>query len=144
MLTWVEPGVVAYAARPLRWTKPGRLSAGDHAAVVNWIEEVRREGIASVICLLDDEHLVLYEDLDGEGLLGMYRRHGLQVAHFPMPDSASAATASEGHERKRRLEQLLPNVAETYARLPRAVLVHCSAGADRSPPVAMYLAENGR
>lgn len=58
------------------------------ADVDAWLEEAKRAGIRSIICLLADDQLQLYEQLPG-GLLSHYRAAGYDVEHV-QPRMSSA------------------------------------------------------
>ena len=90
-------------------------------AVDAWISEIRGFGIRSIICLLADDQLSLYAELPG-GLLKHYEQAGFQVAHVP----------AEDHLRPPLSPGQLALVWSAYQRLPKPVVVHCSAGISRS------------
>ncbi len=102
---------------------------------------MRKEGIRSVICLTHEKELQYYEKLrlHPDGLLGLLREMGLGVRHLPWPDPAHAPTAEE---RKRRLE-LVENIKRSalvaFNDLPKPTVIFCSAGIDRTPPIAAHI-----
>jgi protein-tyrosine phosphatase len=128
MPNWVIPGVLATSPRP--GYTPGPEYRVEAHAIESWLTEAREFGIASVICLIDESQLWLYRQaLPEGGLLDRYRRAGLGVAHVPAAD-----------------QQTEPFTAEQYAEalaafesLPKPVLVHCSAGHDRTYRVVDYI-----
>ncbi len=89
--------------------------------VETWLAETKTLGIRSILCLLDHEQLDFYRDLPG-GLLQAYQRAGMAVGHVPVPDYQTPPIPAD------RLAQ----VARFYADLPKPMLVHCSAGIDRT------------
>jgi hypothetical protein len=113
------PGVLFSSPRP--GYDHGRNAPVSKRAVDEWVEEAALLGIRGVICLLEDEHLRLYEAVPG-GLLSYYKANGLTVAHVPAHDGRSPPLC------KTQLEQ----VGLHFANLPRPVVVHCSAGMDRT------------
>lgn len=114
-MEWVIPGQLARSHRPGR-TAEGDVQA-DAAAVEAWIERARLEGIRSIICLLGQDQLALYGRLP-QGLLARYREAGFEVAHVEVED-AQWPPLQPPH-----VEQ----VWHAFERLPKPVLVHCSAG----------------
>lgn len=119
MIEYVIPGRLARSARPGYLPGGGKLV--DRAIVDAWIVDVRAQGVRSIICLLADEHLKLYVDL-GTDLPSYYRRQGFTVAHVPAPDYRRPPLDAKALER----------IAQAYETLPKPVLVHCSAGIDRT------------
>ena len=69
-------------------------------------------------------------NLHPQGLLGYYESRSLAVASVPCTDY------------QRPTEDQIQCVLEAFRRLPRPVLLHCSAGIDRTAPVAAFLSEH--
>ncbi|MBI4339252.1 MAG: tyrosine-protein phosphatase [Chloroflexi bacterium] len=116
---WVIEGVVAKAQRPgypANRPPPEKMQ--------EWADIVRGLGIKSILCILDDPQLEQYDflNLDGGGLFGFYRTLGFQVAHVPADD----------YKRPPLSDQELDAVWEAFERLEKPVLIHCSAGRDRT------------
>jgi protein-tyrosine phosphatase len=77
-------------------------------------------------------------DLGAVNLLGLYERVGFKVKHIEWDDPAhrpdlKRATYAEELARA-RVEAL-----EAFDKLDKPILLHCSAGIDRSSPVAAYV-----
>ena len=88
-------------------------------------------GLRSVICLLGQPEVSLYDrpDLDGGGLFGYYRTLGLEVVYVEA-DDYQTPPLSAGQ---------LETVWQAYRRLDKPVLVHCSAGRDRTGAAAAHI-----
>ncbi len=134
-IEWIIPDRLAGSQRPLRDHPDygGRtpLPAEAKPLVVRWVEVVRAAGIRSVISLLEEaQHeryygaqLGLYEG----GLFGYLAATGFNVVHLPLTDY------------RRPSETSLEAIAEEFDRLQKPVLIFCSAGVDRTTPVAAFL-----
>ena len=82
MFCWAIKGHLARGGRPKsgkNWTRQVRKSSVDR-----WIKKAKTEfEIRSIICLLDQNSLRLYEQLPVD-LLSYYRVSGLRVEHIPI------------------------------------------------------------
>lgn len=100
--------------------------------VIKWVRQVKRIGIRSVICPLEQRQLDRCYvrgglSLHDRGLLDFYESRGLQVCHFPMSDY------------QRLQEKEMQNVFRAFLELSKPVLLHCSAGKDRTAPVVAFI-----
>ena|SRR2546426_374435 len=116
---WVIEGQLA------RWHRPGYSGERGYrvprADVENWVDSVKAMGVRSIICLLAEDQLQLYKDLPGD-LICHYREAGFSVEHIPARD----------HQWPPLTQDHLDRVWRAYQTLPKPVLVHCSAGVDRT------------
>jgi protein tyrosine phosphatase (PTP) superfamily phosphohydrolase (DUF442 family) len=134
-IEWPIAGVLARGARP--GYAPGAEFAVGREVVDAWIGQVRARGVVSILCLLDADQLPLYARALPNGLLAYYRAAGFAVAHLPAPDGRAQPYTPDQ----------LDAAVEAFRRLPKPVLVHCSAGVDRTGRVVQHilrrLAETG-
>jgi len=118
-IQWVILGRLARSSRPgFGGTNPTEV---DPVEVEAWLDEARALGIHSILCLLDESQLGYYHRLAG-GLLETYRHAGMAVSSVPVPDLQTPAIPEAG----------LPRVWQAFRELPAPLLIHCSAGLDRT------------
>jgi len=96
--------------------------------VFQWIAEAKSNGAKSIICLLNDQHLKLYEAMPS-GLLQAYRDAGFEVGHVPVVDHQSPPLS----------DTELKAVEKHFNDLHKPVLIHCSAGIDRTGAAVRHL-----
>jgi protein tyrosine phosphatase (PTP) superfamily phosphohydrolase (DUF442 family) len=120
---WAIEGVLATSPRP--GFVAGAESRVSREIVERWIDDVRAFGIRSIICLLDRDQLWLYPS----GLLERYRAAGLLVAHIPTMDRQTHPFTEAQFEQ----------AWESFLELPKPVLVHCSAGFDRTGRIVDHI-----
>jgi len=137
LVIWVIPNKLACSQRPLRYHPRfgdrSPLPPEAKPEVLWWVDRVKALGIRSIICLLEHDQLDRYYvrgglNLHPNGLLGYYRERGFDVRHFPMTDYQRPAGT------------LMDQVLQEFDRLPKPVLIHCSAAIDRTTPVAAFIA----
>jgi|TARA_B100001996_G_C18544375_1_gene548244 protein tyrosine phosphatase (PTP) superfamily phosphohydrolase (DUF442 family) len=113
---WVIEGTLAKSSRP------GHRSEDVSTSVVDsWIDKVEKMGIKSIICFLAENQLDFYARIPS-GLLGHYRNSGFGVLHLPEEDYLHPPL-SEANLRK---------AVSAFEELEKPVLIHCSAGIDRT------------
>lgn len=119
MYLWVITGQLARSTRP---GYEGERGTPVLRQVVDaWLADLRRDGIRSIICLLGDDQLQYYDDLPG-GLVSYYVASGFDVRHVPAAD----------HQRPPLCRTQLDAVWRAYCELAKPILIHCSAGVDRT------------
>ena len=142
ILIWLLNGDLACSQRPLR-DHPifgGRrhpLLPKAKPLVIEWVDRVQSLGVRSIISLLEDgQHEKYYIrgglDLHPQGLYGYYGSRGFDFCTIPIVDSPKSLRSNQG----RVLEE---RVLAAFDQMVKPVLLHCSAGIDRTSPVAAYI-----
>ena len=116
-IKWVIDGVLAYGERPgyPQLTVPARI-------VDQWMDEVQRQGIRSVINMLSEDEMAVYYRHLGQPLLQYYADAGLEAREVAHEDLGVVVTK----------RVLLDRVIAAFENLPQPVIIHCSAGAERA------------
>jgi protein-tyrosine phosphatase len=106
-----------------------QLFVGSRPRTVEDIEQLKQDaGITAVLNLQTDEDMYWY-DIDWEALEAHYRQSEIEVTRFPIKDF-------EPEE----LREKLPGCVRTLEKLllvGHTVYLHCTAGVNRSPSVAI-------
>ena len=123
---WVVPGVLARSQRPgYPVDRPALVS------VVDWTDRVHEMGVRGILCILDKPQLAHYDELglDGGGLLEFYRSQGFAVRHV----------AADDHKQPPLSKAELDKVWRAFQQLSQPVLIHCSAGRDRTGAALQHI-----
>lgn len=143
LAVWVIPNELACSHRPLRYHRSFGGSARNLAPeaapyVREWAEMVAVYGIQSIICLMSPTEIGFYRDLElGTSDLISFYESRFNVRHLPWEDPAHSKTPQRLIEMKKR--EIRQTALEACDELPKPVLLHCSAGIQRSAPVAAYI-----
>jgi hypothetical protein len=127
MVYWVKPGLLATSSRP--GYAPGAEFTVPRQRVEGWVEEARTAGVASIICLLAGDQLPLYTRGLPQGLLSFYEESGFEVVNIASPDGMRDPYTPEQ----------LEDAWQAFQRLPKPVLVHCSAGYVRTGRIVDHI-----
>ncbi len=147
LLVWVIPDQLACAHRPLRHNRlyggsASNLAPDATSLVFDWVEIIQILSIKSIICLMHRDELPHYArlDLGAANLIEFYKLRGFEVCHIEWRDPRHSKTDPAMIEYKKK--QVRRQALEAYDGLPKPVLLHCSAGIQRSAPVAAYIWQN--
>lgn len=115
-MKWIIDKILAKSSRP------GYPSIGISASTVKmWLDDAKKEGIKSVICMMTAREMRTKYRIS-TSLPNIYKLHGLICAWVPTPDSGNDDIPFDSEQK----------VIEAYEKLPKPVLIHCSAGMQRS------------
>lgn len=149
VLTWVLPKRLACAQRPLRhhprYSGSGVVLPQTLTPLVfEWVAKIRAAGIVSVISFMHDRDRASYAELDlgASDVLSFYEAQGLVVVRLPWEDPHHSK--ADAKAKQRELEGCRTRALAAFDELAKPVLLQCSAGIDRSAPVAAYIWQNRR
>jgi hypothetical protein len=116
-IQWAIPGVLAYGGRP------GYPDPSVPVRIVDqWLDELERQGIRSLINMLsEDEMAVYYRRLEAP-LTQYYSLAGLEVRRVSHEEQGVVIAKPI----------LQARLLAAFESLPKPVLIHCSAGGERS------------
>ncbi len=124
-MNWVIKGTLARSERP---GYPSRYVEKD--IVLLSIEYWKSLGIRSVICLMTGDELLYYPDTEGD-LIDLYHANGLIACVIPV----------ENHKEHPLNESEMLAVWKAYQAVEKPVLIHCSAGKDRTGAAVRLIME---
>ena len=125
-VVWRLPRMLAYACQP---GYPHERVP--EALVTAWLNHVRAEGIASIICLLSGRELATSYGDHRVGLLRRYRERGFAVAHISVPDQHVPPVPVS----------VFPEIRHKLCKLLVPWLFHCNSGLGRSAHAVSVLAD---
>ena len=147
LLVWAIPGALACSHRPLRhhprYGGSGQpIPSNAKALILDWVERMRLEGIASIVSFMHERDLRCYREIDFNGLdlPGFLQSEGFRVCCLPWEDPAHSKT--EWAKKQANYRRIREEALAAYDQLVKPVLLMCSAGIDRSAPVAAYISKN--
>ena len=129
---WMVEDTLAKSGRPGRDYCDFQLAAPQEVPleqVDEWIGEVQKLGIKSIICLLGDDQLPFYEKHLPQGLLEYYSDSGFVVVSVPTEDYKEGVL---DHSEVKEIYQ-------AYLQLEPPILIHCSAGISRTMKAIKFI-----
>jgi len=131
-MEWVKEDILGRSAAPGYSPFGGPIQRAD---VDYWIEEAQGLGAVSIICLLSERELDKYQEALGDegGLLRFYESRGFQVFSVPV----------EEHKEPELDPDELRAVEEAFKKAEKPVLIHSSAGLDRTGAAVEHLQAQG-
>lgn len=146
---WVIADMLACVHRPLRHHPQyggsgAPIPSSAKPLVLDWIDWLRLEDIASIISFMHDRDLGSYREIDfgGVTLVKELAQRGFQVCLLPWEDPLHSKTNPT--LRRAKLEEMREKALHAFEQLPKPVVLVCSAGIDRSAPAAAYIFESLR
>lgn len=112
-----------------RSSRPGYPDKSvNESTVAEWVAHAKGFGIKTILCLLDEVQLAFYSSIKG-GPLGYYARSAFHVTHRPVKDHLQPPVP----------QSILDQAGNDFLMADKPVLVHCSAGWDRTGAVVRHI-----
>lgn len=120
-IAWVIEGKLARGCRPGRFIPEASVDE----SVTHWIEQATGMGIKTIVCLLSTKEIETHYLSVGIDLLSRYHAAGFTVIHIPVNDHRSPPIEDD----------CLRDILEAIESAAEPMLIHCSAGIDRTGAV---------
>jgi hypothetical protein len=133
MATWIIESILARSSRPGYPSESVQLKEVD-----TWIKQIKAMDIKSIICLLTDDQLTYYAVIP-EGLLEYYGKRDFKVEYMPITDPIDDPIRGQQELTTKR-----EPIYQAFLKLPKPVLVHCSAGQQRTESIVDFIVKRWR
>ena len=149
LLLWVIRDKLACAHRPLRHHPAyggsgASIPSSAKPLVVDWIDWLSLNEIASIISFMHERDLKSYRDIDFDGatLTTVLELRGFEVCPLPWEDPHHKKT--DPAVKQAKVKEMRVKALHAFDHMPKPVVLVCSAGIDRSAPVAAFIFETLR
>jgi len=121
---WAKKNILAHSSRPGYPNKNVSFQV-----MKDTVNEWKKLGIQSIICLLSNEEIEMYYKSINCDLISFYKKEGFEVFHISIPD----------YEKPPVNDENLKLIDSQYKHLKQPILIHCGAGQDRTGQTRDFL-----